>query len=253
MTGAPGRSAWADVLGLRVRTAGGDRPGEHTGQPRLLQVRPARSTGRDRGQRPPSCRRGRRLGDPGAGQRPDLQGSGSGPSRRRCGRYQGHAVPRRLRRNRPRRRGVLLLPRDARGRLRRKGRPRRPRCGADSRPEHGERPRRGDRGQLPGAHRALRVDSRFRGARGAPRRARAPARLHLPPRRRDLHDPRRSRARRPARALRRPRRASRPLRARSRPERARAAVEDHDRPACRACDQLRDLRRRRRLRAPWRT
>ena len=66
---------------------------------------------------------------------------------------EGDDVPRGLRRRRRGDERVLLLPRDVRRRLRRPRRERRPRRGADARPEHRERAGRGDRAELPGARR----------------------------------------------------------------------------------------------------
>src|SRR5262249_43680155 len=56
-------------------------------------------------------------------------------------------------------------------------------------PEHGERARRGDRGQLSGAHPALRADRELRGRRPASRRPRRAARLHVSRPRAELLDP----------------------------------------------------------------
>ena len=74
-------------------------------------------------------------------------------------------------------RSLLLLPRDARRRLRRPGAQRRTGRGPDTRPEHGERSGRGDRDQLSGTHPALRARGELRGRRPAPGRPRGAPRL----------------------------------------------------------------------------
>ena len=86
-----------------------------------------------------------------------------------------------LRRRRPAHERVLLLPRDLRRRLRRPRRERRPRRRADARPEHRERPGRGDRAQLPGARRAALARRGLGRRRALPRRARAAQGLPLRP------------------------------------------------------------------------
>ena len=68
-------------------------------------------------------------------------------------------------------------------------RERRARRRADVFAEHRERTRRGDRAQLPGAHRALRAHPRFRRAGGIPWRAWPAQRLSLPRSRANVHDP----------------------------------------------------------------
>ena len=74
---------------------------------------------------------------------------------------------------------LLLLLRDARRRLRRAARKRRPGRRPGARPEHRERADRGDRAQLPGAHRAPRARRGLRGPGPVPRRARAAPRLPM--------------------------------------------------------------------------
>ena len=88
---------------------------------------------------------------------------------------------------------VLLLPRDVRRRLRRPLRERRPRRGADARPEHRERAGRGDRAELPGARRAALARRGLGRAGPLPRRPRAAQGLPLRPPD-DVHRPRRPHA-----------------------------------------------------------
>ena len=112
----------------------------------------------------------------------------------------------------PRHERVRLLPRDVRRRLRRPPRERRPGRRAGARAEHRERARRGDRAQLPGAHRPAGARRRLRGAGPLPRRARAAQGLPLRSAD-DVHRPRGPHRGRAGRRLRRPRRPGRRVRA----------------------------------------
>ena len=170
----------ADLLGLRLRAEVPDRP-RPAGERRLL---PARAPRRAEGQRHElhlALARRRRLGDADAPRRHHLprdpaRAAGVAPRR-----DEGDDVPRRLRRRRPGHERVRLLPRDVRRRLRRAARERRPGCGADARPEHRERARRGDGAELPGARRPALARRRLGRRRPVPRRARAAQGLPLRP------------------------------------------------------------------------
>ncbi len=94
----------------------------------------------------------------------------------------------------PRDEHLLLLPRDLRRRLRRARSERRTGRGAGARPEHRERPGRGDGAELPGARDAALAGRGFRRPGALPGRARAAQGLPLRPAD-DLHRPRRPYAR----------------------------------------------------------
>ena len=167
-----------DLLRLRVRAQVPDRP-RPPGQRRLLPARHARRPARDGDELHVALARRRRLGDADPPRRRDLPRPAPCSPDGAAGGDEGDDVPRRLRRRRQRHERVRLLPRDVRRRLRRPPRERRAGRRAGARAEHRERARRGDRAQLPGAHRPAGARRGLRGAGSLPRRARAAQGLPL--------------------------------------------------------------------------
>ncbi len=170
----------ADLLGVRLRAEVPDRPGP-AGQRRLLPARASRRAGGQRHELHLALARRRRLGDPDPARRHHLPRDPAGAAGVAPGRDEGDDVPCRVRRRRPGHERVRLLPRDVRRRLRRAARERRPRRGADARPEHRERAGRGDGAELPGARRPALARRRLGRRRPLPRRARLAQGLPLRP------------------------------------------------------------------------
>ena len=196
------RDVVADLLGRGVRAEVPHRSG-HPGERRLLPAHRHPEPPRLGGPRAASRRGGRGLGDRHAALRPAVQGAGPRAARSRGGGHEGLRVQYRVRRSQSGDRRVLHLLRDHRGRLRGHAHHRRHGRGAGALPEHRERAGRGDRGQLPGAHPALRPHRELGGRRAPPRRPRRAARLHVPRPRAELLDSLRQGQVRPVGALRR--------------------------------------------------
>src|SRR5262249_1851723 len=240
-----------DLLGLCLRSEvpGGPRPSR---QRRLLPAGQGGSTARHgRELHGPGSRR-RRLGDTDPARRRHLQGPRAcAPGGGAC-RHQSHDVPRGLRRSRPGDRRLLLLPRDPGRRLRRPRRKRWARRRADAWSEHRERPDRGGRAQLPGAHPAARADPGLRGRGRVPGRTGPPQGLLLSTAAGNLHDSGRPRSGRSVGTLRRGARPRRRVRPQPGWRRGPAALQGDAGRGPRRRSQLPHVRRRR-VRPPART
>ena len=212
------------VLGLRLRAQVPDRP-RPARQRRLLPARPPGRPAGDGHELHLACAGRRRLGDARAPDRGDRAGAAAGVPRAAPRGDEGDDVPGGLRLAGRRGRQVHVLLRHVRGRLRRPLRERRARRGPVAQPEHGERPDRGDRAQLPGAHQRALARRGLGRAGTLPRRPRAPQGLPLRPAH-DLHRACRPRQGRAVGGVRRPHRADRRVRARPRRRRDEAVVQD---------------------------